>query len=161
MAFEGIDPVQFGVGVSSTTLTQGVNDPQLGTKITKGGNDYVFVYNSGGTATQNQIVCLNSGASGYSVTVSSVVETGYFFGVAANTALTAAAYGWVLTRGFCDLEPVTAVASGNILIAGLNGQVEPPAVATNATAWRGPVQAIAQEATIACGAAKCYINAFG
>ena len=161
MAFQGLDPVQFGLGISSTTLTQGVNDPELGTKMTKNGNDYVFLYNAGGTMTQNKIVQLASGASGFSVSASSTVEVGHIFAVNANATVTAAAYFWGLTRGFADLEPITAVASGNILIAAASGHVEPPPVATAAIAHRGPVQAIAQEATVACGAGLCYINAWG
>jgi len=161
MSFQGIAPIQFGMGVSGVTQTLGVNDGELGTKVTKDGNDYVCLYNGGTASTVNKIVQLQSGASGYSVSASSTVETGYIFAVVANTGIAAGDYFYGLTRGFADLEPITAVVSGAILVAAASGHVEPPAVATAATAHRGPVQAIAQEATAACGAVKCYISAWG
>lgn len=155
--FFGVGPIRFGVGVSATTTTLGTRDPQLGTRTNIAGNEYCFVYNAGGTATQNQIVVIASGSSGYSVTVSSVKGTDPAFGVAANCILTAAAYGWVMTRGFCDLEPATATTSGMVLAPGTDGQVTDPEAGVS-TGASGFAFARAMEQTAACGAAKCYVS---
>ena len=48
MAFYSVDPVRFGVDVSGTTTTLGVNDPELGTKMVVDELEYLFVYNAGG-----------------------------------------------------------------------------------------------------------------
>jgi hypothetical protein len=159
MAFYDNDAVRFGVGVSGVTQTQGVNDPELGQRANVAGNEYVFVYNAGAGVTQNQIVVLQSGSSGYSVTGSSVVGADPVMGVAANTALAAGDYGWVLTRGFADVEPASATVSGMMLIAGTDGQASDP-IAGASTGTTGFVFARAQEQTAACGAAKCYVNCF-
>jgi hypothetical protein len=160
MSFQGIDPVRFGIGVSGTTLTQGVNDPELGTRAMIDGNEYLFVYNATGSAvTQNQIAVLQSGSSGYSVTRSSVIGVTPVMGVFANTGVSAAAYCWIMTKGFCDVEPVSNVVSGAVAIAGTDGQSADPSVAA-ATASTGYAFAICQEATAACGAGKCYVSCF-
>lgn len=159
MAFYSNDSVLFGVKISGTTSTLGVNDPELGTRANIAGNEYLFVYNAGLSVTQNQIVVLQSGSSGYSVTGSSVVGADPVMGVAANVALANAKYGWIMTRGFCDVEPASATVSGMMLIAGTDGQASDP-VAGASTGTTGFVFARAQEQTAACGAAKCYINCF-
>lgn len=160
MSFHGADPVGFGVSVSATTSTLGIRDPELGTRITRGGNEYVFVYNDGLAAGIGQIVVLQSGTSGYSVTASSVVGADSVFGVAKNVAIANAKYGWVLTRGFSKVEVASAAVSGMFLAAGTDGQASDP-IAGVSTGTTGFVFARAQEQTIACGSAMSFVKCFG
>ena len=162
MGFFGAAPVRFGVSISGVTTTLGVSrDPELGTKIMDNGNTYRFVYNSGGSSiTQNKGCVLASGASGYSVSVSSVIGVDALFGVAANNAIASAEYGWVMTNGFTDVETVSNVVSGSLAFLGTDGQFADP-TAAGATAPTGVPCAMIQEQTAACGAAKAYIKGWG
>lgn len=160
MAFQGADPVRFGVGISGTTLTLGANDPELGTRAMIAGNEYLFAYNATGSAvTKAQIAVLQSGSSGYSVTRSSVIGITPVMGVFANIGVSAAAYCWIMTKGFTDVEVNSAVVSGAVLSAGDDGQAE-DFLNAGATAATGIPFACVQENTIACGAAKCYVSCF-
>ena len=159
MAFDGLGPIMFKGGVSSVVTSLGANDPELGTRVTSGGNEYAFVYNDGLAVGQNQICVIQSGSSGYSVTGSSVVGVDPCFGVAKNAAIANASYGWVMTRGFSKVEVASAAVSGMMLAAGTNGQATDPLAAAS-TAPTGFVFARATEQTGACGAAMCYVNCF-
>jgi len=160
MPFYSASPVRFGVGVSGTTTTLGANDPQVGTRINEAGNEYLFIYNATGSAvTQNHIMVVQSSSSGYSLTRSSVIGLDFAMGVAANVDIPAAAYAWVMTKGFCDLEPVSNLTEGLAITPGTDGQVADPAVGAS-TGTTGFVFARCQEVTAACGAAKCYVTCF-
>jgi hypothetical protein len=159
MAYYSNDHVEFGTKISGTTSTLGVNDPELGTRANIAGNEYVFVYNDGLAAGIGQLVVVQSGSSGYSVTASSVIGLDVAMGVAKNVAIANAKYGWVMTRGFSKVECVSNVVSGGLLTPGTNGQAADPTVGAS-TGTTGFVFARAQEQTIACGAAMSYVNCF-
>jgi len=159
MAYYSNDHVRFGVTISGTTSTLGVNDPELGSRANIAGNEYLFVYNAGLAAGIGQIVAIQSGGSGYSVTASSVIGIDPIAGVAKNVAIANAKYGWVMTRGFSKVECVSNTLGGEMLMAGTNGQAADPTVAA-ATGTTGFVFAKTMEVTIACGAAMSYVNCF-
>lgn len=162
MGFFSAGPVRFGTSISGTTTTLGVGrDPEIGTVIVDNGNTYRFVYNDGGEEiSQGLGAVLASGASGYSVTVSSVIGTDALFGVAANATFPTATYGFLMTKGFTNVEPVSNVVSGDILYLGTDGQFADPTVA-GATAPTGVPCAMVQEQTAACGAAKAWVQGWG
>jgi hypothetical protein len=159
MGYNSEGPVAFDGGVSMVTASLGANDPELGSRKTTAGNEYVFVYNDGLAVGVGQICAVQSGSSGYSVTGSSVVGVDPAFGVCVNSGIANAEYGWVLTRGFCKVEPASAAVSGMMLAAGTNGQATDP-IAGASTGVTGFVFARACEQTVACGAAMCYVNCF-
>lgn len=100
-------PVRF-LGVSGVTTSRGKNDPQLGDECQEGSTKYLFVYNdcNSSLAVGNGVI-LQSGASGYSVTLSSVTGD-RIIGVVKNAAIPTAAYGWVVTKGFTTVQMMAA-----------------------------------------------------
>lgn len=94
--------------VSMVTATLGKNDPELGTRKIVGGNEYLFVY----AATQISVgrAAIMSGSSGYTVTITSTLDKDHIMGVAYHATLTAATYGWLLTRGIGTIITSTSVA---------------------------------------------------
>ncbi len=100
-------PVRF-LGVSAVTTSRGKNDPQLGDETQEGSTKYLFVYNdcNSSLAVGNGVI-LQSGASGYSVTLSSVTGD-RIIGVVKNAAIPTAAYGWVVTKGFTTVQMMAA-----------------------------------------------------
>ena len=158
MSYNSVGPVVM-MSVSGVTATPGANDPEIGTRTTVAGNEYVYVYNTGLAVGQSQIGVIQSGSSGYSITGSSVVGADAAFGVAKNAAIPNGSYGWLMTRGFSKVESVSAVTSGMQLAAGTNAQASDP-IGGVSTATTGTIFARAAEQTIACGAAMSYVNCF-
>lgn len=101
MSLQSLGPVRFE-SVSATTATPSV---ELGTRVTEGGIDYVYVYNTGAASiTQGQMGFLPAAthSSGYSVTVSNAASQSgglKVVGVAHNAAIAASSYGWLATKG--------------------------------------------------------------
>ena len=93
MTFSSVSPIRFGA-VTATTATLGPNDPEVGAECVEGPNRYVFVYNDGNSTIPTAQGCvLQSGATGYSVTVSSVTSADILIGVAVNTISTGPTVG--------------------------------------------------------------------
>ena len=100
-------PIRFS-GVSAVTATRGPNDPQLGDEVVEGSTKYVYVYNGEATTIPIGVGCvLVSGATGYTVTISSVTGD-RLIGVAKNVAIPTANYGWVAYKGFTTVQMMTA-----------------------------------------------------
>jgi hypothetical protein len=160
MSFQGIAPIRFG-SVSMVTATLGPNDPEVGTRTTVNGRDYVFVYNEGGTTiSQGMGAVIFSTASGYSVTVSSVTSADICVGVCYHADIATTKYGWLVTKGIVPVEMMntagTVAAQGLIEIAG-NGLFAP---VSNTTGNKAPAvgKALAEIVSNASGAAyiSCY-----
>lgn len=112
-------------GVSMTTNALGPNDPEVGTKVTIAGEDYVFAYNKGtSTAGVGRAVVLTA-ATSYSFTVSSLTHAGRAFGVVKHAQIDPLYYGWVLTRGFADcvngMTSTAPAAGDNVELAADGG----------------------------------------
>jgi hypothetical protein len=137
MAYYSIDPVRFGVGISGTTTTLGVNDPEIGTRMVVDELEYLFVYNAGGEEIYPGQPVVLSAVTGYSVTVSSVTSVDFAVGVRQHATMATAAYGWVATRGIGTVEMGAneSAATGDPLGIGTEGFC----LASNMTAFRTPV----------------------
>jgi hypothetical protein len=136
----------FHGGVSMTTATLGSNDPEIGARRVVGDEEYLFVYNTGNStvAPGHAVIC--SGTSGYSVTVSSTSGSDLAVGVCKHASIVTAAYGWVVTRGFVDIEMGAnySAAIGSLLtlagdgthdiVSGFTGTLAPYAKAQSAIA---------------------------
>jgi hypothetical protein len=72
--------------------------------MTDGDEEYIFVYNNGGSTINVGHGCIVSGVTGYSVTVSSVTSVDFLIGVCKHTAIPSTNYGWLVTRGFTSVE---------------------------------------------------------
>jgi hypothetical protein len=169
MANETISPIRFGSTTFSTAGTAaavpgvgpGPNDPQLGDFCEESGKRWVFVYNDGGaSAAVGCAVVLNSAASGYSVTVSSVTSADYPIGVVQNATFLTGTYGWVMVRGLGSAKMMTlsgTVAARQLLELGANGLFYGQSNTTgNGGVWGQAVSAIVSTAV---GAA--FISCFG
>lgn len=85
--------------VSQTTLSNSVD---LGTKRVEGGKEYIYVYNGCGASITSGYGVTVSLLSGYTVTVSSTTQVNHCVGVA-NYTFATATYGWIQTKGFCQI----------------------------------------------------------
>jgi len=119
---------------------------------------YMFVYNDGGSDISPGFGCvLVSGATNYSVTVTSVTSVTPCFGVVRHSTLTTATYGWVLKQGFVQLEAdaETGLAVNDRVIlgdAGVHTRI------TGATGTLTPIHGIVAQATASAGSGFGYVN---
>lgn len=101
---------------------------QLGARYSKNGNEYVYVYNDGGTTIGTGKYCVinqagSSFSSGYSVTVTNASLAGWAAGVA-QTTFTTAYYGFVMVKGISLIAPdsgAVSAAAGIDLALGTDG----------------------------------------
>lgn len=94
-------------GKSSVTATRGANDPEVGVRKAFDGEEYVYVYNGGGeqiSPSYGAYILGGSGTSGYTVTITGATGADFMVGVCKNATLTTGAYGWLLTKGKCNIE---------------------------------------------------------
>lgn len=90
---------------------------QLGARYHKSGNEYVYVYNDGGTTITSGKYCVvnqasSSFSSGYSVTVTNASLAGWLAGVA-QTTFTTAYYGFVMVKGVSLIATDSGAVSAN------------------------------------------------
>lgn len=158
MSFQSISPIGFGP-VTAVTATRGANDPELGSERVEGANRYLYVYNDGGANIPTALGCvLQSGATGYSVTVSSVTSADVLVGVAVNT-LTTGTYGWVVTRGITSVKMIAtsgSVAAGGLIELGANGLFAP----VSNTTGNGPVVGKALAAIVSSATGSAFISCY-
>mgnify|MGYP001586052162 CR=1 FL=1 len=154
MTFYSVSPVRFGVGVSGSTATLGINDPELGTRAVVDENEYLFVYNAGNSQIGPGYACTISAVTGYSVTVSSITATDMPLGVRLHSTLLTAYYGWVATKGIgaVNMSANESCVTGQILVLGVDGGF---GLKSNATDFRtgGICKAAISIASAASGSA--------
>jgi len=88
----------FKESVSAVTDTASA-DVTVGTIRYEGDEVYSYVYNGGGEQVAPGYAVIASGASGHTVTITSVTGLSVAYGVVKHATITTAAYGWVLKRG--------------------------------------------------------------
>jgi hypothetical protein len=104
----------FKESVSAVTLTP---DVAIGTVREEGNNKYVYCYNAGGAYIYPGYGVTMSGTTGYSVTVSTVTETGSFFGICKHATMATLTYGWIIVRGFTTLQASAASLEPGVKVA--------------------------------------------
>jgi len=146
-------------GVSQVTATLGVNDPEVGTRLRSGDEEYLFVYNDGNSQISPGYAAVISAVSGYSVTVSSVTSVDFPVGVCKHATLTTGTYGWLLTKGFGQ---VTMKADNSCAVAGLLVCAEDGTVAQKSISTGYPAPAFGKAmAAIGSGVSgTAFINIF-
>lgn len=151
-------PIRFS-SISMVTATLGTNDPQVGERTREDDEEYVFVYNTGNSQISVGRAAVLSGVTGYSVTVSSVTAVDFAVGVCKHATLTTATYGWLVTKGFTQVQlgADDSATTGSVLRLALDGGF---ALASNATANMSPV--IAKAMTGAASGTSCaaFISLF-
>lgn len=157
MAFYSVDPVRFGVGISSTTDSLGVNDPEVGYRTAVGDEEYVFVYNTGNSAIRPSFGAVVSAVTGYSVTVSSTTSVDFLVGVCKNVTISTGEYGWLMTKGFAvvEMEADNSCAAGQILALAADGEF---ALKSNSTGYPTPAVGKAMEAMASGASGSAYIS---
>lgn len=158
MTAYNVGPVVFG-GVSMVTATLGPNDPELGTTTRFGDEEYVFVYNAGNSQISPAYGATVSAVSGYSVTVSSVTDVDLLVGVCRHATLTTATYGWLVTKGFVQIQMGTdnSMAAGGLVGLGVDGKFAPKSLSTGVPA---PAFGKAMAAIASGASGTAYIRAF-
>jgi hypothetical protein len=152
----GNRPVRFA-GVSMVTASLGANDPEVGSRTVHDGEEYVFVYNVGSSTANIGHACIVSAVSGYSVTVSSVTNVDFAVGVVKHSALATGEYGWLMTRGFMEIEmsPDNSAAVAQMLFLGPDGGF---AGVSNLTLVGSPSIAKAMEAMASGASGTAYVS---
>jgi hypothetical protein len=150
----------FEESVSQITAT---NSVPLGSRRIEGGKEYVYVYNMSTSTAQVGYGVVPSAASGYSVTVSSVIGE-KAFGIVQNTDLEPANYGWVQVKGIASVEiggtTVTCSAGrGVYLIA--DGLVEPVQTGATGSTWVAANFGMAIDEIATGASGNAYINCLG
>lgn len=160
MANESISAIRFSTA-SFTTTALGKNDPAVGDFCEEGGRRFVFVYNEGGaSAAVGCGLVLNSAASGYSVTVSSVTSADFLVGVVQFATLTTGAYAWAMVRGVGYVKMMatsgTVAARQNLELGG-NGLF----YGISNTTGNGPCVGQAVSAIVSSATGLAFVSCFG
>lgn len=123
MGYYGVDPVKF-VGVSHVTDALGANHPEVGTRTVYDGEEYVWAYNDGNSQISPSYGATILANSGVSVSISSTSSDDMFVGVCKHATITTGAYGWLLTKGFCnvEMEADTSAVTGALLVPAADGE---------------------------------------
>jgi hypothetical protein len=143
--------------VSNVTASLGANDPEPGYRVTVGDEDYVFVYNAGNSQINPTYGAVMSAVSGYSVTVSSTTSVDFLVGVCKHATLTTGTYGWLVTKGFVqvEMEADNSAAAGEILALAADGEF---ALKSNSTGYPTPAVGKTMEAIASAGSGTAYIS---
>jgi hypothetical protein len=133
--------------ISAVTATPSV---QVGSLRHVGDEQYIYVYNAGNSQINPAYAATVSAVSGYSVTVSSTTSVDIAVGVCKHVTLTTGTYGWLMTRGFCEIKmgADNSAAAGVPIGIGTDGTF---AHVTQTTIAAGPILGKAM-AAIASGA---------
>lgn len=130
MGLERISPVFF----ESASAVTATNSVALGSRrVDANGYEYVYCFNAGGEQISPGFgAIVSTGTSGFSVTITSVAETAHqFVGVVKHATLTTATYGWVLTKGFSQIEVAanSTVTGAKFMILAADGAFSPVSAA--------------------------------
>lgn len=157
MSYQSATPVMFSGGVSMVTNSLGANDPEIGTRTTVDGREYVFVYNGGGsTIAVGYGAVPNSAATNMTVTVSAATSADCVVGVCRNAAIADGYYGWLVTKGVTPVFVTGAVTVRNLIEVGANAHF---AVTSNTTGNKAPSIGIALE-TASSALTSAYISCY-
>jgi hypothetical protein len=151
-------PVLFA-GKSMVTASLGANDPEPGYRMTDGDEDYVFVYNAGNSQIPPSYGAVMSAVSGYSVTISSTSGVDFLAGVVKHSTLTTGTYGWLVTRGFAEveMEADNSAAAGQILALAADGEF---ALKSNSTGFPTPAVGKTMEAIASGASGTAWISVY-
>ena len=143
-------------GVSAVTATPSV---EVGMERIVGQEKYIYVYNVGSSTIGVSYGAVVSAVSGYSVTVSSTTSVDFLIGVCKHTAIPTGSYGWLMTRGFSQIEMGTdnSGAVGNVIELGTDGAF---ASVSNTTGNKGPTVGKLMEAIASAGSGTAFIRVF-
>lgn len=116
----------------TTTNSQANGAPQVGDVIRDGDEDYVYVYNTGGSSITVGDGAIISAVSGYSVTLSSTTSVDVLVGVCKHATIAASDYGFLVTKGWSQVNMGAnfSAAAGGLLILADNGKFTSKTIST-------------------------------
>jgi hypothetical protein len=161
MSVYSVAPIRFG-SVSMVTLTRGANDPEVGTIIREGDEEYIFVYNAGNSQISKGYGATVTAVSGYSVTVSSVANEDFAVGICVHATLTTNTYGWLMKKGFANFKASadSTVTAGGRIALGTDGVWYQPTVSSNVSNLQSPVFGKVMVGTASAGTAVGYFSIY-
>lgn len=111
-----------GSKVTPSMVTADSNFLPLGFRMVWKGEEYLWAYNAGGAdITTKDGTSVITGASGYSICNTSVSDAANAFaGVCKHNTITAAMYGFIMTRGFTEVRTGNSVITGDYVPVGLS-----------------------------------------
>ena len=158
MSVSSLGPIRFA-GVSQVTASLGANDPEVGTVVREGDEEYIFVYNAGNSEIPPSFGATVSAVTGYSVTVSSVTGVDFLVGVCKHATLTTGTYGWLVRKGFVvvEMEADNSCAAGQLLALAADGEF-----ALKSASTQYPANAVGKsmEAITSGASGSAYISVF-
>jgi hypothetical protein len=155
MAVYDVGPILFE-SVSNVTAT---NSVEVGTRRRVGDEEYVYCYNAGNSQISPTYGAVMSAVSGYSVTVSSITSVDLLAGVCKHATLTTGTYGWLVVKGFCqvEMEADNSAAAGQLLALAADGEF---ALKSNSTGYPTPAIGKSMEAIASAGSGTAFISVF-
>jgi len=140
--------------VSAVTAT---NSVEVGTERRVGDECYVYAYNAGNSQIPPSYGAVCSAVSGYSVTLSSITSVDFLMGVVKHSTFTTGTYGWLMTRGFCqvEMEADNSAAAGQILALAADGEF---ALKSNSTGYPTPAVGKTMGAIASGASGTAYIR---
>lgn len=153
---QGLNPIRFN-GPSFTTTSLGPNDPKVGDIARIDNENYVLVFNAGNSQILPGDGVVLSAVSGYSVTLSSTTGVDLLFGVVKHATLVTAAYGYVVTRGFVNVNMganLSAAAGAGLVLAD-NGKFTAKTISTG---YAAPMQVKAMVAIASGASGTGYVS---
>lgn len=153
------NPIRFNA-VSSVVTSLTSKDPELGTIVQEGQLHYCFVYNDGGVEVYPGYgLVLNSAATGYSCTVSSVSSTDNLMGVVRNSTFPVGGYGWAVVRGITPVQMGTTLSAPvrGLVGLGTSGVFAPVSAATGNI---GNAFGVFMTAGVSAASASAFINVY-
>jgi len=155
MAVYDVGPI-FTESVSNVTAT---NSVEVGTRRREGDEEYVYVYNDGNSEIPPSYGAVISAVSGYSVTISSITSVDFLAGVCKHATLTTGTYGWLVTKGFVqvEMEANNSCTAGQILALAADGEF---ALKSNSTGYPTPAVGKSMEAIASAGSGTAFISVY-
>lgn len=146
----------FNESVSNVTATP---SEQVGALRRKDDEQYVYVYNAGNSQISPSYGTTVSAVTGYSVTVSTTTSVDICMGVVKHATLTTGTYGWLMSRGFCQIQmgANNSAAAGVPIGIGSDGTF---AHVTQTTIAAGPILGKAMEAIASGASGSAYLRLF-
>ncbi len=153
--FHGLETVSLE-GVSSVTATPSV---QLGARKVVNGEEYVYFYNSTGSAATQGAAMTISSLSGYSLTRSTTAGADIVVCFVKHADVPAGSYAWGLVRGLVSPLNVSAICAGVIIMVSSDGKV---ATAATVTSFEpGLLGKMVGSSVSSTGGGLAYVKCFG
>lgn len=145
------------------TTALGPNDPEVGTVVREGDEEYIFVYNTGNSEIPPGYGATVSAVTGYSVSVSTTAGVDIPVGVCKHATLTTGAYGFLLKRGFSAFKAPanSAVTVADRLALGADGVWSAvPTVSNVSNTYNSIYGKVVQANTASAGTGTAFFSIF-